>query len=186
MLENETIKTMKTRFSCRRFLDKPVEKEVIETIIDAAKYAASGHNEQPWHFTIITSDEAKQLLLDSVGPEPENFSRLAPPGATWPFPNDFFGAPVIIMISGKPDVPWPLAGPYLAAGNIMNAAQSFGLSATWLTVFSQDVFGTEETVKNRSHFIPDGYELRATLVMGYPAVTPTIRPKRREDVETWL
>lgn len=186
MIENEVLKNMKQRFSCRKFLDTPVEREKLETIIDAAKFAPSGHNQQSWHFTIITKPEERQLLLDSVGPEPEDFKKLAPPGAKWPFPNDFFGAPVVIMISGKPDVPWPLAGPYLAAGNIMNAAQSLGLSATWLTVFSNDVFVTDETAKNRSHFIPEGNELYGTLVLGYPAVTPTSRPSRRDGVETWL
>lgn len=183
---NEVIQNMKQRFSCRKFSSKPVERELLEAIIDAAKYAPSGHNMQGWHFTIITKEEEKELLLKSVGPEPEDFKRLAPPGATWPFPGDFFGAPVVIMISGPDDVPWPLAGPYLAAGNIMNAAQSLGLSATWLTVFSQDVFNTEETKKNKSHFVPEGYEIRGTLVLGYPETIPTARPSRKEGVETWL
>ncbi len=186
MIDNEVLKNMRQRFSCRRFKDQAVEKEKIEAIIDAAKYAASGHTEQPWHFTLVTSDEGKQMLLDAVAPEPEDFKRLAPPGASWPFPNDFFGAPVVIMISGKTDVPWPLAGPYLAAGNIMNAAQSLGLSATWLTVFSNDVFRTDDTMANRSKFVPEGYEIRGTLVLGYPNAVPPVRPPRREDVETWI
>lgn len=153
-MENIVLQTMRERFSCKKFLDRPVEKEKLEAILDAAKYAPSGHNMQGWHFTVITSAEAKKLLLASVSPEPEDFKKLAPKGAVWPFPADFYGAPVVIMISGPDNVPWPLAGPYLAAGNIMNAAQSLGLSATWLTVFSQDVFRTDETAKNKSYFVP--------------------------------
>lgn len=186
MIENETIKALTERFSCKRFKSDPVDKEILDTILNAAKYAASGHNAQGWHFTVIQSQEAKDLLLASVCDEPENFKKLCPPGATWPFPADFYGAPVVIMISGKTDVPWPLAGPYLAAGNIMTAAQSLGLSATWLTVYSQDVFTTEKTARNKSKFVPEGYEVRATLVLGYPESIPTTRPKRVENVETWL
>ncbi|MCF0229959.1 MAG: nitroreductase family protein, partial [Parasporobacterium sp.] len=158
----------------------------LEAIIDAAKYAASGHNMQGWHFTIVQSEEGKKELLDAVGPEPEDFRALAPKGAAWPFPNDFFGAPAIIMVSYDPKAPWPDAGAFFAASNIMNAANSLGLSACGLTVFSKDVFRTEETAVNRAKFIPDGYELYLSMVVGYPEITPANRPPRRENVETWI
>ena len=44
MIENEVLNNMKTRFSCRKYKPDPVEKEKLEAIIDAAKYAANGHN----------------------------------------------------------------------------------------------------------------------------------------------
>ena len=184
--ENAVLNNMKTRFSCRKYKPDPVEKEKLEAVLDAARYAASGHNLQAWHFTVITTEEGKQELLDSVGPEPEEFKKLAPKGASWPFPSDFFGAPVVIMISYDPKAPWPEAGAFLAAGNIMNAAESLGLSSCCLTVFSNDVFRTEETARNKTQFIPEGYELVVSMVLGYPEVIPAKRPKRRENVETWL
>jgi len=77
---------------------------------------------------------------------------------------------------------WRIDGIY----NIMNAANSLGLSACGLTVFSKDVFGTEETSRNKEKYIPEGYQLYLSMVLGYPAVTPARKPKRRENVETWL
>ena len=186
MIENEVIKNMKSRFSCRKYKPDPIEKEKLEAIIDAAKYAANGHHLEAWHFTVITSEEGKQMLLDAVGPEPENFKRLAPQGAKWPFPSDFFGAPAVIMISYDPEAPWPEAGAFLAAGNIMNAAHSLGLAVCALTVFSKDVFGTPETSKNRERFIPDGHQLYLSMVIGYPASVPRGKAPRKENVETWL
>lgn len=186
MIENAVLDNMKSRFSCRKYKPVPVEKEKIQAVLDAAKHAASGHNMQAWHFTVITTEEGKQELLNAVGPEPEDFKKLAPKGASWPFPNDFFGAPVVIMISYDPTAPWPDAGAFLAAGNIMNAAGSLGLSACALTVFSNDVFRTEETAQKKSRFIPEGYQLYLSLVLGYPEVIPSKRPPRRENVETWL
>ena len=186
MIENAVLDNMKTRFSCRKYKNVPVEKEKLEAIIDAAKFAASGHNLQAWHFTVITTEEGKKELLDAVGPEPEDFKKLAPKGAAWPFPSDFFGAPVVIMVSYDPKAPWPEAGAFLAAGNIMNAAASLGLSACGLTVYSKDVFRTEETSKNKAKFIPEGYELYLSMVLGYPEVIPTKKAPRRENVETWL
>ena len=186
MIENEVLKNMKTRFSCRKYKPDPIEKEKLEAVIDAAKYAACGHHAEAWHFTIITSDEAKQELLDAICPEPEEFKKLAPKGATWPFPNDFFGAPAVIMVSYDPKLPWPDAGAFLAAGNIMNAANSLGLATCALTVLSKDVFVTEETSANRAKFIPEGYQLYLSMVIGYPEVTPLKKTPRRENVETWL
>lgn len=186
MISNPVIDNMKSRFSCRKYKADPVEKEKIEAVLEAAKYAASGHNMQAWHFTVITTGEGKKELLDAVGPEPPEFKKLAPKGATWPFPSDFFGAPVVIMVSYDPKAPWPDAGAFMAAGNIMNAAESLGLSACGLTVLSNDVFRTEETSKNKSKFIPEGYRLYLSMVLGYPEVKPAKRPPRRENVETWL
>lgn len=186
MIENEVLKNMKTRFSCRKFKPDPVEKEKIEAILDAAKHAANGHHLEAWHFTIVTTEEGKQELLDAVAPEPEEFKKFAPKGATWPFPADFFGAPVVIMVSYDRNAPWPDAGAFLAAGNIMNAAHSLGLAACALTVYSKDVFRTEETMKNKAKYIPEGYDLYLSMVLGYPAVVPTNKPPRKEGVETWL
>ena len=68
----------------------------------------------------------------------------------------------------------------------MNAANSLGLSATALTVLSKDVFRTEETSANRSKFIPEGYQLYLSMVLGYPETAPLKKPQRKGNVETWL
>lgn len=186
MIENTVLTNMKTRFCCRSFKSDAVEREKLEAILEAGKYAASGHNAQGWHFTVITTEEGKSELLDAVCPEPPEFKKLAPPGATWPFPADFFGAPVVIMISYDPKCPWPDCGAYMAAANMMNAAQSLGLSICPLTVYSKDVFRTEETAVNKAKFIPEGYQLYLSMVLGYPKATPDHKAPRRENVETWL
>lgn len=186
MTDHPVLQNMKCRFSCRKFKPDPVEKEKLEAILEAATYAASGHNKQAWHFTVIQTEEGKNELLQAVAPEPEDFRKLAPKGAVWPFPSDFFGAPVIIMISYDPTAPWPDAGAFLPAGNIMNAACALGLSTCALTVYSKDVFRTEETSGNKAKFIPEGYQLYLSLVVGYPEVVPSKRPARRENVITWL
>jgi len=186
MIENEVIKNMKQRFSCRKFLSTPVEEEKIHACLDAAKYAPSGHNQQGWHFTVITSEGGKKMLLEAAGETPTEMFTKMMPDKKWPYPDDFFGAPVIILISGKTDVPWPSAGPYLAAGNIMNAAASLGLASTWMTLYSKDLFRDEKSRTNKDKMIPEGNEMYAALFLGYPEKVPENRAKRRENVETWL
>ena len=60
MIDHVVLENMKTRFSCRKFKPDPVEKEKLEAILEAATYSASGHNQQAWHFTVITTEEGKK------------------------------------------------------------------------------------------------------------------------------
>jgi len=49
------------RWSCRAFLDKPVERETLEKLLQAASRAPSGVNHQPWHVAVLTGDTKKNL-----------------------------------------------------------------------------------------------------------------------------
>ena len=70
-----------TRFSCRAFLDKPVDPEAIHRILDRARQSPSGGNVQPWH-TYVLSGEAmdrfkalvQSRLPDNPRGEPPEFS----------------------------------------------------------------------------------------------------------------
>ena len=186
MTDNEVLRNIRTRFSCRRFLDKPVEEEKLRAILEAGKYAPSGHNKQSWHFTIIRTDEGRQLLLNAAGNTPTpGFLEMHPDGK-WPFQSDFCGAPVVIMISGSTDVPWPDIGPKLAAENIMLAAHSLGLATIWTTLYTKDLFRDDKSAMLKPKLMPAENQLYATLFLGYPARSPEARPPRRENVETWI
>ena len=54
-MSTELIQLIKQRRSIRRFLDKPIDREVIEEIIQAGRYAPSDRNRQPWRFIIISN-----------------------------------------------------------------------------------------------------------------------------------
>ena len=49
------------RKSTRAFLDKPVNRELIEKILDAARHAPSGVNTQPWQVAVVTGEKKHQL-----------------------------------------------------------------------------------------------------------------------------
>lgn len=192
---NEVIRTIQNRFSCRRFLSRPVPDEVLSQIVEAAKYAPNGKNAQAWHFTIIRTEEGRAMLRDAAGKTPPpgfpQGKNVAAPGMPeqimrWPFQGDFCGAPAIILISGAPDTPWPEIGPVLAAENLMLAAASLGLATLWSTVFTKDLFRDAESMALKPKLIPEGYDLKAAIFVGYPERIPKTRPKRKENVETWL
>lgn len=51
-----------SRFSARGFLDKPVPKELVVSILDRARQAPSGGNLQPWHVHVMMGDALKRFL----------------------------------------------------------------------------------------------------------------------------
>lgn len=56
------MQTLKWRRSIRKFTDEPVSDEELYKIIDAAHYAMSGANSQPWEFIVIKDKETMQKL----------------------------------------------------------------------------------------------------------------------------
>jgi nitroreductase len=56
---------IKTRASTRAFLDRAVDNTIIEQILDAARWAPSGTNTQPWNVAVV-SGERKQQLCEAL------------------------------------------------------------------------------------------------------------------------
>jgi F420 biosynthesis protein FbiB-like protein len=60
---------IKGRRSVRRYLDRPAPRELIEQVLEAARWAPSPHGRQPWRFVVLTRPEPKQRLAESMGDE---------------------------------------------------------------------------------------------------------------------
>ena len=57
------------RRSVRRYLDREVPEEAVETVLEAARWAPSPHGRQPWRFAVLTREESKTRLADAMGEE---------------------------------------------------------------------------------------------------------------------
>ncbi len=57
------------RRSVRRYQPRPVAREQIEQILEAARWAPSPHGRLPWRFVVLTRAEPKQRLADAMGAE---------------------------------------------------------------------------------------------------------------------
>ncbi len=140
---------MKERRSCRDFLPDPVERETIEKILEAATWAPSPLNLQPWEFIVITNREIKEKLFS----EANRCIRWALDRSGWnwlrKYNADFLqSAPVIIAIIGDPRKTG--VDMYLEEGgvgyqhacaaaiqNINLAAYGLGLGSLWFTFFEK-------------------------------------------------
>jgi coenzyme F420-0:L-glutamate ligase/coenzyme F420-1:gamma-L-glutamate ligase len=64
----DTLETLlKGRRSVRKYQARPVAGDLIEQILEAARWAPSPHGRQPWRFVVLTRQEAKARLANSMG-----------------------------------------------------------------------------------------------------------------------
>lgn len=74
----DLLKEIKDRWSARAFSSKKVSKEDVYAIIEAASYAPSSINEQPWRFIVGFDPETLRLLQDSLIPSNLEWAQHAP------------------------------------------------------------------------------------------------------------
>ena len=60
---------IKGRRSVRRYLERPVPREHILAVLEAARWAPSPHGRQPWRFAVLTRDEPRRALAAAMGDE---------------------------------------------------------------------------------------------------------------------
>jgi len=118
----EALQAIWTRRSVRRYLEKPVPREQLETVLKAGMYAPSAGNEQPWHFIVV---DDKKL-----------FGRIM---ASHPYASMLETAPVAILVCGDIRLE-RFSGNWMldcaaATQNMLLAAHAEGLGAVWVGVF---------------------------------------------------
>src|SRR5687767_11835502 len=71
---------IRRRWSPRSFLDRPVERSVLELLLEAARWAPSSSNEQPWRFIVATRENADDYarLLSCLNDRNQIWAKLAP------------------------------------------------------------------------------------------------------------
>jgi nitroreductase len=57
----DILHAMRERRSIRAFLDAPVERGTLESVLDAARWAPSGVNAQPWEVAVVTGESKERL-----------------------------------------------------------------------------------------------------------------------------
>ena len=169
---NPVLEAIKSRRAIRSYEDKPVPDSAIQTILEAATYAPSAINVQPWKFTLVTnkaemknlSDIAKPGLiraLPDVGDEGlvGLKKRLSNPNY-----NIFYNAPLLIFVSGVKS-PYAVYDCSMAAQNMMLAAYTLGIGSCWI---GTAVPAANDPKIKQSLGIPEDHDVHAAVIFGYP------------------
>ena len=162
---NETLKTMKNRFSCRSYTGEAIEKEKVEAIALAGVQAPSGLNQQPWHITVLQNkemiDEMNDILMDILSKQEDltAYNRMMSRGG-----KVFYNAPCMYVIGQRPGKDMDTG---IVAENMALAASSLGLGNV-ICGMAAVLLNNEAGAKFKEILIPEGYELGVTLLVGYP------------------
>ncbi len=140
MLRNEVIDCILARRSTRRFTEEQIGDDQLEALLETARWAPSGGNNQTWQFTAVQN---KEILLKINSLVREGFQTWIPddnyPGKLGAKAssakedyNFYYHAPTIIIASNRPDYENAMADCSLALENIFLTAQSLGLGSCYL------------------------------------------------------
>jgi nitroreductase len=177
---------IKNRRTVRRFKSTPVPKEHILKILDAARFAPTAGNQQPWKFLVI-QDRAKLELLKKDAllwyldeykktrkPTKEELSKSR--GALKKILEDVLSAPVYVAVLVDSKAKYSnyiLYDGTLAAGYLMIAARALDYGTGFFTSFFP-----EEKMK-RFFNIPEQYKLICFTPVGVPDKWPETPPKKK-------
>jgi nitroreductase len=167
---------IKKRKSIRVYKDKPLLKNVIKSILEAAKYAPTARNMQELEYKVITSKTLMTQLSEGIAAavQKDGLPLKGPPGAR---PDFFHSAPLLIIITAPKDNFWALSDAALAVQNIMLYATSINLGSCFIGMAR-----LIERDKNllKALYIAENMNLVAAVICGYPDETPEPREKKQK------
>jgi nitroreductase len=176
----DALEAMGTARAIRYLKPDPVAPELIEKLIWAATRASSPGNSQAWDFVVVTDADKKAAIGNAVsaavsgtmrepGPSADRSVRLMLKGAK-ALASGLTTAPVLILVCGRmtyppgnPDELMIWSACYPAAQNLIVAARSLGLGATF-TTFQRRA----EDVVRKTLDIPDEVRMAALIPIGWP------------------
>lgn len=178
---------IKSRRSIRNYKDKAVPKEEIERIIDVARFAPTGHNNQDVRWLVI-NDRAYVDKLRKIGWEwlrammknnPQMAAMFAGVVQMLDRGKDMFiqGAPAVVVAYGNKDNPMCATDCAIALSYFDLAAKSAGLGCCWAGFFYMCAGSYSDMIKAVG--LPEGTTPYGALMVGYPDVKYQRIPGRK-------
>lgn len=184
------------RRSVRRYAQREVPVEVVRAALEAARWAPSPHNSQPWRFAILRTRGLRERFAARMGERwrADLAADGLPPAAIEALIGKsrerIRGASVVIIIgltyadldvypdASRQEAERVMAAQSLgaAAQNIMLVAHAHGVASCWMCapLFCPSV--VREALDLPAEVVP-----QAMITLGYPAVQQPLRPRRRLD-----
>lgn len=153
-MNNDMVKTIRQRRSIRVFTAQIPDKEAIEEILEAARWAPSGLNNQPWKFMVLEDEKIR-----------EGLSRFTA------YKKIVRSAPISIVVCIDNDISYNRDKDLMAIGasiqNMLLCACSQGLGTCWLG----EIINRKEEIKQYLK-LESCLEIMAVIAIGYPGDNP--------------
>jgi nitroreductase len=157
----DALEAIRKRRSVRSFTGDPIPRQDLETIVDAGRLAASGGNQQPWDFIVVT----ERAMIDQL--------KVA---AHW---MDKAGAIVAVVLD--PSSRWWIEDGSAAIENMLIASTALGYGSCWLEGYTLPLEEEFKTLLN----VPAEKRLLTLIPIGVPTQWPSKQKKSLQEVIHW-
>jgi nitroreductase len=155
----ETLEAIRERRSVRQFRSDPVDRGLLERLVDCGRLAPTARAEEPWEFVVVTDDDMRATI-----------------GRTTDHGKFIAEAPACIAVFCR-DTKYYLEDGCAATENILLAAADLGLGACWV---AGDKKGYADEI-GRMLGVPTGHKLVSLLAIGHPSDRRPPKDKRALD-----
>jgi nitroreductase len=155
------------RWSPYAFADRAVSAEDLRALFEAARWAASSYNEQPWRYIVATKANAAEFerLLSCLVEANQTWAKAAPVlalGCT----------SLLFALNGKPNA--------AAVHDLGLASATLTLEATARGLFVHQMIGILPDKAREAYRIPEGMQPLTGIAIGYAADSSALPEKLRE------
>jgi nitroreductase len=155
------------RWSPRAFAPRSVEPEKLVSVFEAARWAASASNEQPWAFVVATSDD------------PKNYEAML--GVLVDFNRGWANqAPVLILTLAHSQFEKDGRPNRHAFYDLGQAAANLSLQATALGLVTHPMAGFDAEAARQRFAVPAGWEPVSVIALGYPGDPDSLNETLRQ------
>jgi nitroreductase len=192
---NAAIETIYARRAIRKYKDIPVEKKIIQQVIDAGRMSPSAINKQPWKFYVLTnkediktfSKEISQAVIKGVLKSGiKGIVKTTKDFLHFSHSTDFLhaedpifhGAPVVIFITSPKDDEWGGLDIGMCSQNIMLAAKSLGIDSCPIGMGKF----VEQTKIYSMLNIPQSEHVNLAIILGYGNESPEVKERIKNNL----
>ncbi|QIR35993.1 nitroreductase family protein [Tolypothrix sp. PCC 7910] len=145
---------IRSRWSPRAFSDRAVEPEKLLSLLEAARWAPSSYNHQPWSFIVATKEDATEYnrLLSTLVEFNQGWAK---------------NAPILILAVAKIRTDDGKTNRH-AFHDVGLALENLILQATSLGLFAHQIGGFNPDIAREKYQIPEDYEPATVVTVGYP------------------
>ena len=157
------IQAMQSRRSIRTYTSQPIDRTIIEEIVDCARLAPTAMNDQPWEFVVITEKSALARIPQLLG-HAEFITTAA----------------FCVLVLARAST-CAVEDCCAATENLLLAAVAHGLGACWVAGAPQPY----APVVAKTFGAPDSLTLISIVSVGHPAESPSVEKRSLTDVLHW-
>ena len=158
---------IRRRWSPRAFAERPVEPDKLLSILEAARWAASASNEQPWAFLVATQQDPKNYA--------DTLSVLVEFNRTWAN-----RAPVLILTLAHTQFEKDGRPNRHAFYDLGQAAANLVLQTTALGLSAHQMAGFNVEAARERFAVPAGWEPVSVIALGYPGKLESLTEKLQQ------